>query len=706
MTEDLQKTANEMADMLIEIGSEEIPASYQERAMERLKELLAGEFDHGKLTFEKITVLGTPRRLTVYVHGLSLSQPDERLEVQGPAVRIAFDGAGLPTKAGEGFARGQGVSPSELKRVTTKKGEYVYVVKESQGSNTSDLLPRILKGALSKLSFPKSMRWGAGTARYARPIHWIAALFQDAVIPFEFAGIKSGSQSRGHRFMAPDLIELKSDLDDYLVKLYKAKVMVDPAARMKEIRKRAEELAAEIKGKLVPDEQLIRENAWLTEWPVLVRKNFDQEFLSVPREVVITAMRSHQRYFAICDDQGKLLPHFIAVANTRTRDTNKMALGYARVLRARLADARFFYDEDLKTPFMDRVKGLEGIVFMRELGTMREKADRVQKLAVHLSVAIALEIRKTMDVLALTKAAILSKADLTTWMVGEFPELQGIVGREYALAQGFPPAVATAIADHYRPRGPGDALPSTDEGAVVALADKLDSLAGCFGINKQPTGAADPLGLRRKALGVIAITIDRGLNFPLAEALNMAINAFGERIPDPDDTRERLRKFFINRLKHLWTGDFAPDTIDAVLKAGIIDLVDVRARVEALDAFRLSPDFESAAETFKRTAKILKGKPVVPLDNALLVDDAEKALRMALLEVAQDINKLRGERKFAEALGKTASLWNPVHNFFDQVFVMVDDEKLRNNRFALLREVIALSEGIADFSRLSVEKEA
>jgi glycyl-tRNA synthetase beta chain len=494
-------------ELFLEIGSEEIPAGFIPRAMAEMELIITRELTNARLSFAEVRTLGTPRRLALVVKGIPAIQPDAEITAAGPSIKAAYDADGRPTRAAEGFARGQGVDVSELKVITTEKGEYLAAIKQETGRQTRLILAEMLPKLIGEIPFKKSMRWGDLDVRFARPIHWIVALFDNSVVPFSFGNITSGDLSRGHRFMANNPFPVR-DYAHYLEECERHFVIPDPEKRKKIIRRETHRMAESAGGRLLPDEGLLEEVTYLAEYPSVVAGTFPTEFLQVPKEVLITSMRSHQRYFSIVDVDGKLMPGFITVNNTLTEDPSVVVKGNERVLRARLSDARFFFDEDRKVKLEARVESLKSVVYQQKLGTSFEKMERFRALAKSLADFLDPAISGNVE-----QTACLCKADLVSGMVGEFPEVQGIMGREYALLEGIEPAVANAIAEHYLPTQAGGELPASDIGAIVSICDKLDTICGCFGVGLIPTGSADPYALRRSAIGIINIILDKGTGY-------------------------------------------------------------------------------------------------------------------------------------------------------------------------------------------------
>ena len=516
-----------MKELLLEIGTEEIPAGFVSQALSDLKELVRKEFEANRIDFKGIRTLGTPRRIVLSIESVSEKQRDEETKRIGPSKAAAFDEKGTPTKAAIGFAKGQSVAVDSLEVIQTEKGEYVCAVKRETGRSTLEILSRLLPGVVLAIPFQKSMRWAEVPIRFARPIHWILSLFGGEVIPFEIGDVRSGNITYGHRFMSPDPIVV-SDFKTYLQKLGQASVIVDPAERKKKIEEGMIREGARVSGKVLKDEDLLNEVNFLVEYPLPLCGSFDEKFLRLPREVVIHSMKEHQRYFPLMDDHGRLLPHFICISNIVPRDEKVVVKGNERVLKARLSDAAFFFEDDLKTPLEKRVEELKKVVFQAKLGTSYEKVMRFKNLASWIAERIDPKVR-----LSVERAAFLCKADLVTGMVGEFPKLQGIVGKEYARLSGERAEVSEAIYEHYLPGFSGDRLPSNPVGDIVSLADKMDTIVGCFGVGLLPSGTADPFGLRRQALGIIRILLEKEYSLSIIELLEESGRQLKEKMERP-----------------------------------------------------------------------------------------------------------------------------------------------------------------------------
>jgi glycyl-tRNA synthetase beta chain len=683
-------------ELLFEIGTEEIPAGFLSKAITDMKEIIEKIMAEKKITCRGITCLATPRRLVVHIADLAKKQEDQTIEKIGPAKKAAYDESGKPTKAALGFARGLGIDVSELEIIKTEKGEYIGARKNVAGSPTAQLLPEILSGFISALPFRKSMRWCNFDLRFARPIHWILAMYDGAVIPIQIENISSGNKSRGHRFMSPASFVV-SDFYDYLAKTKKNHVIADPEERKKIILSEAQKAAAQAGGKLYCTDELLETVTFLVEFPVIIRGNFDEKFLKIPKEVIITTMISHQKYFPVVNEQGELLPCFIAVSNTKPRDESIVARGNERVLRARLADAQFFFEEDKKIPLENRVDSLKKVVFHTMLGTSYEKVMRFRKLAIKISQKINPVVKDNVD-----RAALLAKADLETQMVGEFSELQGIIGRQYALLSGEKQPVADAIYEHYLPTVAGGELPKTDEGAIVGIADKMDSIVGFFGAGLVPTGTADPYALRRQALGIINIILSRRYALPLDYLFKESFSLFENTFKKSSaEIKKEVLQFFAGRLENLFISQgYEYDTVDAVLAADFNDLVAFEEKVKALHAFRKNPDFEPISIAFKRVDNILKGFNNPNLDVKLFTTEAEKNLFASFTKTRDNVAAEINKSDFFKALTELAILRPSVDAFFDSVMVMDKDKKIQFNRLSLLAEISAMFHKIADFSKI------
>ncbi|AWK87477.1 glycine--tRNA ligase subunit beta [Azospirillum thermophilum] len=693
-----------MTELLIEFFSEEIPARMQARAADDLKRLVTERLAANGLTFTAAAAHSTPRRLTLVVDGLPQATADVREEKKGPRV-------GSPEQAVAGFLKSAGLaSLDQCEQRDTGKGVFYFAVTERKGRATAEVLAEIIPAVMAEFPWPKSMRWGTGSVRWVRPLHSIVAVFGGRPLEGAFAlgndqpAVPFGNVTRGHRFLAPDAFTVES-FADYTEKLRAAKVILDREERKAKIKADAEALAAAKGLTLSPDDGLLEEVAGLVEWPVVLMGSIDEQFMDVPPEVLITSMRTHQKYFATLDAAGKMARHFVVVANTETRDGGAAVVaGNERVLRARLSDAKFFWDQDRRIRLEDRVPKLAAITFHARLGTVAEKVTRVQLLAAEIARTIGANPDQA------TRAALLCKADLVSEVVGEFPEVQGIMGRYYALGEGESPEVADAIAAHYKPLGPSDSCPTAPVSVAVALADKLDTLVGFFAIDEKPTGSKDPFALRRAALGVIRLILENGLRLPLTGVFREAHGAFTAGGFAPADTvAGELLSFFADRLKvTLRDQGVRHDLIDAVFAlGGEDDLVRLLARVKALQAFVGSEEGANLLAAYKRASNIVRIEEKKdgtsfdqPVDAARLTQAEEKDLHGALGEAAAAAKPLLAAEDFTGTMAALATLRGPLDAFFDKVTVNAEDRELRVNRLRLLGEIRRTLNAVADFSRI------
>jgi glycyl-tRNA synthetase beta chain len=681
-----------MAELLLELFSEEIPARMQAKAADDLKRLVEEGLKKAGLEWERCEAFVTPRRLALVIDGLPESQPDVRDERKGPQV-------GAPEQALSGFLASTGLTLDQCEQRDVKGKLFYFAVIEKKGGTTSAALPGIIDAALHALPWPKSMKWGGGEKRWVRPLHNILALFGGDVLAVTYETVKASQHTFGHRFLNPGPIAV-TDFADYRAKLSAAHVLLCPSERRAEIVAQAEKLAEHAGFTLKPDEGLLQEVTGLVEWPQVLMGSIDDEFMDVPAEVLTTTMRVNQKYFTLLNADGSLAPKFIVVANQQAADGGKaIVAGNERVLRARLSDAKFFWDQDLKTPLALRTSQLKNIVFHAKLGTVADKVSRIVALVEQLAPSIGAH---KADAIA---AAQLCKADLVTGMVGEFPELQGVMGRYYALAAEESAAVADAIRDHYSPLGPGDACPNAPVSVAVALADKIDTLVGFWAIDEKPTGSKDPFALRRAALGVIRLIIENKLRVSL-------LNVFAKA--DGKDVADDLLAFFADRLKvHLKSEGVRHDLIDAVFSqkneagGGEDDLVRLLARVDALGALMGTDDGVNLLAAHKRAANILRieeKKDGVSYseapDPALFALDEERNLFAALASAGAEGQHLAGKERFADAMAALATLRAPLDAFFDAVMVNVDDQDVRKNRLKLLSQILTVTGDIADFSKI------
>ena len=684
-------------ELFLEIGTEEIPAGFLPKAMADLERMITREFETARLEFGAIRTLATPRRLALAVAEVAEEQPTRKIEAMGPAKKIAFDADGKPTKAAIGFARGQGLEVDDLRLVETDKGEYLFAEKEETGRPTAELLAEILPRLVKDLPFKKSMRWKDLDVRFARPMHWIVALFGGEVVPFTFGNLESGNRSRGHRFMAPEEFTV-AGLDGWLEQCRSRFVIADHAERKELIRGQVEQTAREAGGQVSMDEGLLDEVTYLVEDPTPLCGTFEEKYLQLPPELLVTSMREHQRYFTVEDGQGKLLNKFITISNTRAEDPEVVVKGNERVIRARLADAMFFWEEDQKVTLESHLDELKNVIYQAKLGTSYEKVQRFTQLAVSLAERFDPEAKALTE-----RAATLAKCDLETKMVYEFPELQGIMGREYARLEGEDPRVCRAIHEHYLPTQAGGELPGDRVGAFVSLADKIDTVCGCFGVGLIPTGTADPYALRRNAIGILNIILAKryALNIPefVGQSLDLLAPKLTRARPEVQaDVVEFIRLRLVNMLT---ARGFPGDVVEAVLAARFDEPGDAVARVEALADLKGADDFEQLAVAFKRVVNIIKGGVDTPLEQQLFEADCERALAEAVGKARKQLEAQVAAGDYRAALQTIAGLRQPVDDFFEGVMVMAEDERVRANRLALLTGVAGLFADIADFTRIA-----
>jgi glycyl-tRNA synthetase beta chain len=684
-------------DLLIELGTEELPPKALKKLISSFEASIKQGLEKAELSFTAIHSYAAPRRMAVVVNDLGTSQQDRLVERRGPAVTAAFDEDGNPTKAVQGFARSCGVEVEDLEKMETDKGAWLVFKQQQTGAETASLIPDILQQALNDLPIPKRMRWGDLPGEFVRPVHWLVLLFGDDVIPLELLGVKSGRDSYGHRFHHPQAIEIQS-AKRYVSQLEQAQVRVDMAARREAIHGQVVDLATKLGGEAVLNEDLLDEVTGLVEWPVALSGSYDKRFLELPSEALISSMEEHQKYFAVRDKSGDLLPYFITICNIESRDPAQVVAGNERVILPRLSDSAFFWETDRKRPLADRQEQLKTIVFQNKLGTVFDKSVRVAKLAA----SIATEIDG--DAKLAERAALLAKCDLVTEMVGEFPDLQGIMGRYYARLDGEHDEVAEALDEQYLPRFSGDKLPSTKTGQAVSLAEKLDTLVGLFGIGQPPTGVKDPFALRRAALGVLRIVIENKLDVDLKTLVQRAQQGFDSQLTQ-DDVTEQVIRYFFDRLRgYALDQGIKADVFESVLAVQPTRPLDFMQRLSAVTEFRSLDAAESLAAGNKRIGNILRKNDAegegAKIDSNLLSEPAEKALADKLAEVSKQVKPLVDQSDYAGVLRALADMRETVDGFFDQVMVMADDEAVRNNRLALLNQTRALFLGVADISVL------
>ncbi|MBO1520338.1 glycine--tRNA ligase subunit beta [Oceanisphaera pacifica] len=684
-------------NFLVELGTEELPPKALRSLGTAFADNLTQELTSADLSFSQVHWYAAPRRLAVYVTGLSLAQADKQVEKRGPAVKAAFDGDGNPTKAAMGWARGNGIEVSQASRLKTDKGEWLLHIADIKGQAAADLLPNMVEKALNHLPIPKAMRWGDKSIQFIRPVHTLTLLLGEQLLPANMLGVESSRTLRGHRFMGESEFELES-ADHYLSALENTgKVLADFERRKAIIQEGVTQAAAAAGGIADLDEDLLEEVTSLVEWPVVLTANFENDFLEVPAEALVHTMKGDQKYFPVYDQAGNLMPTFIFVTNIESKDPSQIIAGNEKVVRPRLADAQFFFDNDRQASLASRLEQLDSVLFQKQLGSVREKSERISVLSGFIAAAMGADQAKA------ERAGLLSKCDLVTDMVGEFAETQGVMGMHYARHDGEDEAVAVALKEQYQPRFSGDALPSQDISAAVALADKLDTLVGIFGIGQTPKGDKDPFALRRAALGTLRIIVEKGYDLDLVILIEQARALYGDKLSNANAATEVL-DFMLGRFR-AWYQDlgYGVDVIQAVLARRPTRPADFDARVKAVSEFRKLEASSALAAANKRVGNILAkfdGDIPAQVNTALLQDEAEQALATQLSELSERLTPLFANADYNSALSELATLRESVDNFFDQVMVMADDEALRLNRLSLLNQLRNLFLQIADISLL------
>lgn len=703
------------AALVFEIGCEEIPAGLLAKAAADLKEILEKHLEANRLLAAPIFTYGAPRRLAAVSTAVLLAQADERKEVLGPPKSVAFDNVGQPTRAAESFSEKQGIPISNLYTTMTPRGEYLAARIVVRGRRALEILSGVLPRSIRELSFPRAMYWtGKKGSRFIRPVRWIVAVLDGKVIPFEFEGVASGDTTRGHRFLARSRDIKVSGPKDYLLRLRANFVLADSVERRKKIDREISGIAAKGKWRVHEDAGLLDAVTYLNEYPTVIRGDFDARYLELPSEVIVTVMRDHQKYFAVEDKRGEIEPHFLAVINLDKDRAGLVRRGHEKVLRARLADAEFFWQSDQKRRLADYSETLAHITFESRLGSYRDKTERMRENARKIARNWFDSGIHGADIGAADRAAQLAKCDLATEMVREFTELQGIMGGLYARSQGEDEEVACAVYDHYKPVGTEDSVPRNLTGCAVSIADKMDSLVACFGVGIVPTGSSDPFGLRRAASGVIQVLLEKNLSMSLSSAVSNAaqiLNSHSPKIKVSVEIENRVLEFIGERAKYLFREKygFAYDEVNAAMAANSDDLVDVRSRILALRAIRRTGNFEPLAVAFRRIRKILEkagpdGSSVRSVDAGLLRAEAEQRLHREACALAERAGKEKRAGKYKEALEIISGLRPTVDRFFDDVLVMDQDDAIRRNRLALLAGLLKEFSTIADFSEIAADE--
>jgi len=684
---------------LVELGTEELPP----KALKSLGEAFATQFEaalsQADLSFDSVSWFAAPRRLAVYVSGLAEGQADKVVEKRGPAVSAAFDADGNPTKAAQGWARGNGIDVSDAERLVTDKGEWLLHKAHVPGQTIAELLEGLINQAVSKLPIPKPMRWGNYNTQFIRPVHTLCVLYGSEVVNVSVLGLTSGRVVQGHRFHGEGRFEL-DHADNYASALEQQYVLADFEARKDKVRQQLEDAAKNLSLKPDYDEELLEEIASLVEWPVVLQAGFDKGFLEVPKEALIYTMKDDQKYVPLLDSDGALSNAFLFVTNIESHDASQVISGNEKVIRPRLADAEFFFNSDKKTTLESRLESLETVLFQKQLGTLKEKSERISALSAFI--ASQIDANETQA----ARAGLLAKTDLMSNMVMEFPDVQGVMGKYYALNDGEDAPVAEALYEQYMPRFAGDALPSSGVSASVALADKLDTLVGIFGIGQLPKGDKDPFALRRAAIGVLRIVTELSLPLDLETLVSKAIDVYGDKLTNAE-TQTQVVDFVLGRFNALLQDQaIAIDVIQAVAARRPTKPSDYLARVHAVDKFKALEEAEALAAANKRVANILAKQNVevtatVNIDESLLAEDAEKALYVELKAAQKEVEIAVPSQDYTRILTTLATLRNVIDNFFDNVMVMADDEAVKHNRLALLSLLRQLFLTTADISILA-----
>lgn len=689
-----------MSDFLLELGTEELPANFANEAVVELKDLTSGWLKNNSLKFDSLDTYSTPRRLVVVIKGLQDSQPDTVKEVKGPAVSSAYDSEGKPSKALEGFCKSQGVSLDSLEQRELKGNLFIYAQIKQEGKKTSSLLPDLIKNLISSISVTRGMRWADFTTKFSRPIHWILSLFDGKVIDFTLEDVSSSNFTKGHRFLSQGQLEVNS-IDEYFNVLSENKVIVKNEERKEIIRKQLNDLANSFNAKVLIPESLLEEVNQLVEFPYAISGTFDEKYLVIPEAVNVTVMKSHQRYFPLFDQNDKLLPRFITISNMNLNPDNIRA-GNERVLRARLEDAIFYYYEDLKVSLEENAEALKKVTYFEEIGSIYDKSERIEKIALHLAQNYFTGLNNS-DV---SKASKLCKADLVTGMVQEFTELQGEIGYYYSQKAGEKEDISVAYKEQYLPIGNSDALASKPLSQVVNFADKLDNLVSCFALGKIPTGSKDPFSLRRQSLGIIKTCDKYNISLNIQSLFEFAFDVLVEQKGVKAEKSEvvgKLVEFFTQRLKNdLVDKGFRHDLIDSVLnsKNPLSDISSVSTKIKSLGDWLDSDSSKDTVTALARVIRICKVDYNNEIDSSLFEKEQEGALFNIVISLKEELNKLFTDKNFDEYLNKLNTLVVPVNNFFDNVMVMAEDEKVKNNRLSLLTSIKSFSEVIANFDKI------
>jgi glycyl-tRNA synthetase beta chain len=684
-------------DLILEIGIEEMPARFLPKILKDLYNIAIKEFDDKVIKFKEVKTFGTPRRITLYINNIDEKQEDFRMKVIGPPSKVAFNSDNRPTKAAIKFVKFHGMDISNIKIISLEKGDYIYLDKFKKGESTRLLLPEILKKIIFSLPFPKSMKWGDWDIRFVRPIHWILSIYDGETIPIEIAGIKSNNLSYGHRFLSPSPFVVK-DYFSYIEGLKDRYIILDQAERKEIINNEIKRLSEMVSGKIIDDPELIETVTYLIEYPFAILGRINHDFLNLPKDVIITVIRDVQKFFPVVDNKGKLLPYFISIINTKVNDPDVVIKGNERVLNAKLNDAKFFFNEDIKRRLENYVERLKGVIFQSKLGSYYEKSLRIKEISLYLAGKIDNNIIETVE-----RGAMLCKADLVTSMVSEFPNLQGVMGREYAILSDEKIEVADAIYEHYLPTSSKDIIPTCNAGAIIGIADRIDTIVGCFGIGLIPSGTSDPYGLRRNTIAIINIVIGKGYHISLNALVNKGLELLENKIErDKDSIKSDIIEFFRIRLNNkLVSEGHLYDTVDAVLSVYFDDILDSVERIRALSYARSYLKFDDLIIPFKRAINIIKGFEYSEINETLFENKVEKELYEILIPIEERTNILIERRDYTGVLKEMLSLRKPIDNLFNKVMIMTEDENIRNNRISLLRRICMLFSKFADFSKIS-----
>ncbi|RLB12467.1 MAG: glycine--tRNA ligase subunit beta [Deltaproteobacteria bacterium] len=686
-------------ELILEIGTEEIPSGYIKNGLDQLKALSEEMFKKNRIACDEIGTYGTPRRLVLIARGISEKQEDTIQEIKGPPKNVSFDKQGNPTKAAISFAQKNNAKIEDIEIISTPKGEYLFIRHKIPGQMTFDILKEELPKVISGISWPKSMRWADVRFSFARPIHWILCLLDGKVVPIEIAGIKAGNTSRGHRFMAPDPMVIRG-VEDHLEQMRKAYVIIDPEERKRMVMESVKKSAEEIKGIPDDDSGLLDTVTNLVEYPFAICGGFEERFLELPAPVIITPMKEHQKYFPVYTRDKKLMPNFVAISNIIPKDVDLVKKGLERVIRARLSDAEFFFKEDQKRPLMERLEELKDVIYHARLGTSMEKVERFTKLAEYICGTILPEALD--DVRLVCK---LCKCDLTTLMVSEFPDLQGIMGREYARIEGYPKHICNAIYEHYLPAGSFGDLPGSDIGAIVGVADRMDTVCGYFAIGIKPTGSADPFGLRRHAISIIRIIEGMGWDISIRDIIKRSLEILSSKVEIRPDIEKEILSFFKDRYRFMIMRDGYPaEIVNAIISVSFDKISPLRERIRQLQEYIQKTDnFEELVLTVKRISNILKKQEErYQVDESLFNEIWEERLWKSYLEIERKVKGFLSKGDYFHALETLSLLKTPVDELFDNVEILTKkDEKLKRNRIALIQGIEMLFKEVADFSKFS-----